>query len=219
MHHDFWHERWQQNQIGFHQDEVQPLLRKYWPGLAAKSGDRVFVPLCGKSLDMWWLRQQGQQVVGVELSPLAVQAFFEEAEVTPARTSNGLQECWQASDIRIYSGDFFMLQPRDISICNVIYDRAALIALPPAMRRDYVAHLHRLFPQGARMLLVTLDYPQAEMDGPPFSVSDAEVRELYKSVRLLESRDVLAENDRFRQRGVSRLDENAYLIDLNPCDN
>ncbi len=217
MHPDFWHERWQQNQTGFHQDEVHPLLSKYWPALAAT--DCVFVPLCGKSLDMWWLRQRGSRVVGVELSPLAVQAFFEDAGVTPARTSNGSLECWQASDIKIYSGDFFTLQPPDVSGCSVIYDRAALIALPPAMRRDYVAHLHRLFPRGARMLLVTLDYPQAEMDGPPFSVSDAEVRELYKSAQLLESKDVLAENDRFRQRGVSRLNENAYLIELESCDN
>jgi thiopurine S-methyltransferase len=214
MHPDFWHDRWQQNQIGFHQDEVHSLLRKYWPELVA-AASRVFVPLCGKSLDMWWLRQQGQQVTGVELSQLAVQAFFEEAGVTPARTSNGLLECWQTSDITIYSGDFFLLQPQDVEDCSLIYDRASLIALPPAMRRDYVAHLHRLFPQGARMLLVTLDYPQAEMDGPPFSVSDAEVRELYGSAQLLESKDVLAENDRFRQRGVSRLYENAYLVEIN----
>jgi thiopurine S-methyltransferase len=218
MDHDFWHERWQQNQIGFHQDEVHPLLSKFWPEMSVTAGARVFVPLCGKSLDLWWLRQQGHQVVGVELSKLAVEAFFEEAGVTPARTSNDLLECWQASDITLYCGDFFALRPQDVAGCGLIYDRASLIALPPAMRRDYVKHLHRLFPQGARMLLVTLDYPQAEMDGPPFSVSDAEVRELYGSVQLLESRDVLPENDRFRQRGVSKMTENAYLIELKPCN-
>ncbi len=215
MHPDFWHDRWQQDQIGFHQDAVHPLLREYWQLLPVVAGSRVFVPLCGKSLDMWWLRQQGHPVVGVELSPLAVQAFFEEAGVTPARTSCGGLESWQASDIRLYCGDFFALQPQDVAGCHLIYDRASLIALPPDMRCDYVAHLHRLSPQGAHMLLVTLDYPQAEMDGPPFSVSDAEVHALYRTAKRLESREALAENDRFRQRGVSRLYENAYLIEIN----
>jgi len=215
---DFWHERWQQQQIGFHQNEVHPLLSRHWPDMGAAAG-LVFVPLCGKSLDMWWLRRQGQQVIGVELSPLAVQAFFAEAGVTPAPLSHPAMECWHAGDITLYCGDFFALRPQDVAGCSLIYDRASLIALPPAMRRDYVAHLHHLFPQGARMLLVTLDYPQAEMDGPPFAVSDAEVHELYDSVKRLASLDVLAENDRFRQRGVSRLNENAYLVTIKPCDN
>jgi thiopurine S-methyltransferase len=216
MHPDFWHERWQQNQIGFHQDEVHPYLSQYWPSAAT---GRVFVPLCGKTLDLWWLRQQGHSVVGVELSPLAVQAFFDEADVTPAKTSNGTAlECWQASDIQLYCGDFFALRSEDIAGCKMIYDRAALIALPPDLRREYVRHLHHLFPQGAQMLLVTLDYPQTEMDGPPFAVSDTEVHELYTRVQPLTSQDVLVQNDRFRQRGVSRLNENAYLIELSPCD-
>ncbi len=214
---DFWHERWQQNQIGFHQDEVHPMLRRFWP--TSGKGKSVFVPLCGKSLDMWWLRQKGHPVVGVELSPLAAQDFFAEADVTPARSAAGPLECWQASDIKLYCGDFFALQPQHVADCSMIYDRAALIALPPEMRRDYVAHLHRLFPQGARMLLVTLEYPQAEMDGPPFSVSEAEVRALYDRPISLASHDILAENERFRQRGVSSLDEHAYLIDLPPCNN
>lgn len=212
MHPDFWQERWQQNQIGFHQDEVHPYLRQFWPNTAS---GRVFVPLCGKTLDLWWLRQQGHSVVGVELSPLAVQAFFDEAGVTPAVASHRDLECWQASNVDLYCGDFFALRPEDVAGCQMVYDRAALIALPPDLRREYVSHLHHLFPQGAHMLLVTLDYPQIEMDGPPFAVSDAEVRNLYSSAQQLTSHDVLAQNDRFRQRGVSRLNENAYMIELN----
>lgn len=218
MHHDYWHDRWEQNQTGFHQDEPHPLLRKFWPDRSTATG-RVFVPLCGKTLDMWWLRRQGFQVVGVELSPLAVGAFFAEAGVTPTTASSGALEYRQADDIRLYCGDFFALRPEDVAGCNLIYDRASLIALPPDMRRNYVAHLHHLFPQGARMLLVTLDYPQAEMDGPPFAVSDAEVHELYPAARQLAGRDVLAQNERFSRRGVSRLTENAYQIELPPCDN
>ncbi len=216
MHPDFWHERWQQNQIGFHQDEVHPYLRQFWPNTAS---GRIFVPLCGKTLDLWWLRQQGHSVVGVELSPIAVQAFFDEAGVTPAITAKGPMECWQASDIQLYCGDFFALRPEDVTDCEMIYDRAALIALPPDLRREYVSHLHHLFPQGAHMLLVTLDYPQAEMNGPPFAVSDTEVRNLYSSVQQLASQDVLTQNERFSQRGVSRLNENAYMIEIPSCNN
>lgn len=209
---DFWHERWVLNQIGFHQDEVHPLLHKHWQQSATTG--KVFVPLCGKSLDMWWLRQQGHAVVGIDLSPLAVAAFFDEAGVTPSRSRHGALECWQASDITLYCGDFFALQPQDVADCRLIYDRAALIALPPEMRHDYVAHLHRLFPHGAHMLLITLDYPQAEMNGPPFAVSDDEIRRHYDAAQILKNCDVLAENERFRQRGVSRLHENVYLIEI-----
>ncbi len=219
MHADFWHARWQQNQIGFHLDIAHPLLIQHWKTMGAKAGEPVFVPLCGKSLDLWWLRQQGQKVIGVELSPLAVRLFYEEAGVTPARISGDVMECWQASDIRLYCGDFFVMRPQDVTGCRLVYDRASLIALPPAMRREYVLHLCRLFPQGVRILLVTLDYLQTEMDGPPFAVTDAEVHSLYGQAQRLESRDVLAENDRFRQRGVSRLNENIYLIELKPCSN
>ena len=109
---------------------------------------------------------------------------------------------------------FFELQPSDVESCRLVYDRGSLGALPPAMRRDYAEHLHRLFPNGARMLLVTFDYPPAEMNGPPFAVTEAEVRELYGAVQLLARRDVLADYPPLRQRGLSQLHETAYLVEL-----
>ncbi len=212
MQSEFWHERWQLQQIAFHQAEVHPLLAKLWPRLNPQAGDGVFVPMCGKTLDMRWLQEQGQRVVGVELSPLAVDAFFAEAGVTPVRTPHGALESVQAGDVTVYCGDFFALKPEDVAGCQLIYDRGSLIALPPQMRRDYVIHLRKLFPGGARILLVTFDYPPAEMQGPPFAVTDAEVREFYASVELLVSEDVFAANPQMGQRGLTRLQENAYLI-------
>lgn len=214
MESEFWHQRWASNQIGFHQAEIQPLLRQHWPRLRAAPGQGVLVPLCGKTRDLWWLQEQGQRVVGAELSPVAVEAFFAEAAVKAATTPHGDLQRWDGQEITLYCGDFFALRPADVADCQLIYDRAALIALPPAMRRAYANHLHTLFPQGARMLLISMDYPQTEMAGPPFSVGEAEVRELYKSVELLQSADVLAANPQLAQRGVTRVSETAYLVEI-----
>lgn len=211
----FWHERWALKQIAFHQNEIHPFLQKFWPEVTLANADSaVFVPLCGKTRDMGWLREQGHAVVGVELSPVAVTEFFAEASLQPACSQEGALERREAEGITLFTGDFFALQPTDVAPCRLIYDRGSLVALPPAMRRDYVAHLRRLFPDGARILLVCYDYAQAEMSGPPFAVTEAEVRGFYGDVRLLAREEVLASNPGMRQRGLSQLFESAYLVEL-----
>ena len=214
MDRNFWHERWALKQIGFHQESTHPLLLGHWPQLGPQQGEGVFVPLCGKTRDMGWLQEQGHPVAGVELSPIAVEEFFGEASLEPVRSQAGPLQRYEAGGIALLCGDFFALQPGDVAGCRLVYDRAALIALPPAMRRDYVEQLHRLFPGGARMLLIALDYPQAEMSGPPFAVTEAEVRERYGAVQVLERRDVLPDQPQLRRRGVTRLFETAYRVDL-----
>lgn len=214
----FWHERWATRQIGFHQADVHALLAAHWPHIRGTAADAtpggVFVPLCGKSNDMTWLRSQGHPVVGVELSPFAVAEYFAEAGLTPERTPAGTLDRSAADGVTLYAGDFFATTPAEVADCRFIYDRAALVALPPDMRRDYVAHLRRLFPQGARMLLVAFDYPQAQMDGPPFSVPDAEVQEHFPNAELLQELDALDQSPNLRQRGVTRLTERAYLVEI-----
>jgi thiopurine S-methyltransferase len=214
MNPDFWLTRWQNGEIGFHSKETHPFLSEFWPQLPACK--RVFVPLCGKSLDMQWLCEQGLAVLGVELSELAVKDFFKSTNQQPEISQQGALQSWKAEGVAILCGDFFSLTAVDVTGCDVIYDRAALIALPPELRIRYVETIKRLFPVGTRMLLVTLAYPQNEMDGPPFSVSDEEVRDFYQggTIEALASRDVLQDNQRFQQRGVSKLFENAYLITL-----
>ncbi len=211
---EFWHDRWANNQIGFHEADAHALLKTFYPRLGARSGDGVFVPLCGKSLDMRWLREQGLNVHGVELSPLAVGAFFDEAKITPTRAPHGALERWQGGGFTLYCGDLFALAPADVEGCRFVYDRAAMIALPPEMRGNYVAHLRGLFPHGARMLLITLEYPQEQTSGPPFSVPDAEVRSAYSTVERVASNDILAASPQLAGRGVTALRENAYLVDL-----
>ena len=215
---EFWLERWQQNQIGFHQGRVNPYLQQFWPQLGIAPASRVFVPLCGKSSDMLWLRAQGHEVVGVELSELAIRAFFEENGLTvEVRGEDGFL-IFEGDGIRLYCGDFFHLAPNHVAGVSAVFDRAALIALPPELRSDYVAHLHELLAPDTQALLVTFEYPQTQMQGPPFSVEEAEVRILYAAdgLRLLHTEDILNQEPRFRERGVTCLQEKVYALAYNP---
>ncbi|HID48915.1 MAG TPA: thiopurine S-methyltransferase [Chromatiales bacterium] len=211
---EFWRQRWRNNRIGFHLGQVNPYLVKYWPTLGLHAGSRVFVPLCGKSLDMLWLAEQGYEVVGVEISPIAVRAFFEENRLEPEITQQGAFEIWVVDQITILLGDFFELTPGQLGEVAAVYDRASLIALPADMRAGYVEHLHALCPAVPR-LLITLDYDQSRMAGPPFAVGDEEVRDLYAergSLVRLAAEDVLADNPRFREQGLDRMVESVWRM-------
>ena len=214
---DFWLERWDRGEIGFHQDEVNPYLIQYWQELHLAQDSLAFVPLCGKSRDMLWLHKQGYRVLGVELSSIAAQAFFKENGYFPQHLSIGKFDSCEANGIRILCGDFFDLSKESLENVGAVYDRASLIALPPDMRESYARHLADILPPGTQILLVTVDYPQAEMQGPPFSVTSSEVELLYREfaeVRLLAQLDVLAKNPRFRERGLNRLQESIFLLKL-----
>lgn len=171
----FWHQRWQSSQIGFHLPAPNPRLVEHWPALGVPVEHEVFVPLCGKTVDMRWLAARGHRVRGVELSPLAAEAFFAEAGETPTRTADGAHTRHEAGPIVLLEGDVFEVD----HALDAIYDRAALIALPPDLRARYAAHLTRLARPGARMLLVTLAWPEGQRQGPPFAVSDELVEHYY----------------------------------------
>lgn len=174
-----WLQRWRSGGTGWHQPHVTPLLEAHWPGLGVPAGSRVLVPLCGKSLDMAWLAQQGYLVLGVELSPIAVQQFFEEQRLQPTvrQEADGLHHV--VGNIEIVQGNVFDLDARVLAGCAAVYDRAALIALPAFERARYARQIHARLPQGSRGLLLTLEYPQEQMQGPPFSVQQQEVEHLF----------------------------------------
>ncbi len=179
MKHEFWLERWERNQIGFHQAEINRYLISHWTELGLPSGAKVFVPLCGKSLDMLWLREQGHTVVGNELSTKAVKAFFSENDLEATVSEGPRYTRYEAEGVEILAGDFFALTPADLNGIRAVYDRAALIALPQTMRQAYARHMSSLLPGGARILLVTMEYPPEALEGPPFSLTDEEVHALY----------------------------------------
>ncbi|WP_319558523.1 thiopurine S-methyltransferase [Thiomicrorhabdus sp.] len=204
---DFWIERWQLNQIGFHQNEVNGFLRRHWPRLGLHPSDRVLVPLCGKSLDLLWLSQLGHEVVGVELSEKALRDFVaENALQAKVYDFHGLC-AYHAENMTLLCADLFHMTPSHTEGVRGVYDRAALIALPPEMRLSYAELMQRLLPEGCVYLLVTMDYDQSRMDGPPFSVSDNEVKQLFahaKSFEILESVD-------FERKGL-KVREKTWLI-------
>jgi thiopurine S-methyltransferase len=205
--HEFWLERWKTQDIGFHQPQFDPALDKFWSRLAVPAGARVFVPLCGKSLDMQWLAERGHAVVGAELSEQAVDEFFAERDLVPNVRREGGFIVKTSGPYEIWVGDFFALPPSAVAGVAGIYDRAALVALPADMQRRYADKLKALLPT-APILLSTIDYVQREMDGPPFATSPKMVDDLfadrYERIDLV-SKDVLAGHPHFQQRGLTAL--------------
>ena len=167
---------------------------------------------------MLWLVQQGHKVVGIEISPLAVEAFFSENGLSPSIASGPGYTCWSDAGIELYCGDFFSLETGVIGNVDGFFDRAALVAMPPSKRPAYVSQLTRLLPAQASGLLVTMDYNPREMDGPPFAVSAGEVESLFAGdylVEQLQVADVLELNPAFRDKGLGRLTEQVFRLTRN----
>ncbi len=188
----FWHQRWQTSEIPFHERAVNPRLLKHFPALSLATGNRVFVPLCGKSLDIGWLLALGQAVAGAELSELAVKQLFVELGMEPSISELGEVRHYGGKKLDIFVGDIFEVSREILGPVDGVYDRAALVALPEEMRKRYATHLTAITAQ-APQLLISYEYDQAMLEGPPFSVGRAEVRRLYGesySLTLLDSADV-----------------------------
>ncbi len=176
----FWHQKWERGEIGFHQSEVNPSLQAHFGGLKVPAGARVFLPLCGKTLDISWLLAQGYRVVGAELSELAVQALFDNLAVQPDIVRHDHLLHYSAQDLEIFVGDVFALSEALLGPVDAVYDRAALVALPPETRPKYAAHtteITRVAPQ----LLISYEYDQILRKGPPFSVESAEIDQIFGS--------------------------------------
>lgn len=189
---EFWHQKWERGEIGFHQAQANPLLVKYASQLNLVPGSRILLPLCGMTIDISWLLGQGFGIVGVELSQLAIERLFDALKLEPQINPVGNLLHYRAQDIDIFVGNFFDLSAEQLGRVDAIYDRAALVALPEAMRRQYASHLTTLT-EAAPQLLITFEYDQSQMTGPPFSVPQPEIERLYDTAyrsQLLESRAV-----------------------------
>ncbi|MEP7289012.1 MAG: thiopurine S-methyltransferase [Chloroflexota bacterium] len=175
----FWHQRWEANDIPFHESKANPLLVTYFKELSIAKGSRVFVPLCGKTLDIAWLLSNGYRVAGVELSELAVKQLFVELGIEPEITDISEVKYYSATDIDIFVGDIFNLTRKLLGSIDAIFDRAALVALSENMRIRYSKHVTDIT-GNAPQLLITYEYDQKLMQGPPFSISNEEVSRHYK---------------------------------------
>lgn len=228
----YWQQAWDEGKIGFHQSKVNTRLVKYWSHAIDATNDSplsgsavetakscVFVPLCGKSLDMLWLHQQGHQVLGVELSAIAAKAFFEENnlefEETAVEGFTFFTGTANAEGITLMAGDFFQLTAEHTRMCTALYDRASMIAMTPDMRADYARRLAVLMPSNSRGILLTISYDQSRMQGPPFSVSDDNARTLLSENFLIDQLEHFSGPERLgnlAKRGLETLDERVYLL-------
>ncbi|POZ51638.1 thiopurine S-methyltransferase [Methylovulum psychrotolerans] len=210
-----WLQCWRDQQTDFNQKSVNPLLIRFWPGLGLVRGSRVFVPLCGKSLDMIWLAQQGHEVIGVELSPIAVRAFFRENHLKPTRRRVGQFTLWRQGRLSILCGDFFSLTLAELGQIDTVYDRAALTALPEAIRMLYIAHLQAIVSQAAQVFLLTTEDAQAdETLGEALGVGE-EITALYAegfAIELTHVESVFERNPEWPEQPPERTEYKVYRL-------
>jgi thiopurine S-methyltransferase len=212
---DFWLDRWRTAQIGFHQAAVDRHLKAYWPLLELPANSPVFVPLCGKSLDLMWLRERGHSVKGVELSPVALESFFMEHGILGRRRSLPDFDVYEADGFTLFCGDYFKLTPALLGSVPAIYDRAALISWTPAAREAYVNQLTDLTRPGTQMLLIAIEFPPEQMKGPPFPLTRDAIDDLYAdrySIEELGRHEILDLEPRLKARGLTELREVCYRM-------
>lgn len=213
MKQQFWHNCWEKTSIGFHQEQMQPLLVDHFADLLEVNDSRVFVPCCGKSSDLLFFSNRFK-VIGNELSAIAAQDFFKDNHLQPNIKESLPFTIYQQGNIEIYQGDFFSLRPKAFQAFDWIYDRAALIAFPPPMQADYVEHLRGFFSDNTRLFLLSLEYPEDEMQGPPFSTDEQTIKRLFLgfNVERKSSRNLTGQKFAQRLFPVSSLVETLYII-------
>ena len=212
---DFWLNRWRTAQIGFHQASVDRHLKAYWPLLKLRANSPVFVPLCGKSLDLMWLRERGHSVKGVELSPVALESFFMEHGIPARRHVLADFDAYEADGLTLFRGDYFKLTSALLGSVSAIYDRAALISWPPAARESYVKQLNLLTSPGTQTLLTVVEFPPDQMSGPPFPLTRDTIENLYAShysIEELARHEILELEPRLKARGLTELREVCYRL-------
>ena len=216
MEHDFWHQAWAKTDSpGWQQKSINPYLVEHWVDSGALPGEGVFVPLCGRSLDMQWLRDYGHHIIGIDLSVTALQEFCKQQSIDAVCERDGDLTVFRAPGWTLYAGDFFKLQAAHIGRVSRVYDRAALIALPPQMRGTYASHLQSILPGGSEIFAITIAYDQKMMKGPPFSVSDDELLDHYEQaydVQTLASASGPDQLGNLAARGLDALTESCFLL-------
>ena len=212
---EFWLNRWQKGETGFHRQEFHDSLTQHWPSLNLEQGSTVFVPLCGKSRDMVWLAQQGHKVIGIELSEIAIDSFFANENLEPAVRNVSTFTIKSAGPYELWCGDIFSMPHDALQDISAIYDRASLVAFPSKDQERYVEFLAANTSPLTKLLLISLHYGPTEMDGPPFSTSPERVRELFAknfTIKDLERSSVLDKNENLKKRGLSWVEESTYVI-------
>ncbi|HJP12565.1 MAG TPA: thiopurine S-methyltransferase [Gammaproteobacteria bacterium] len=210
-----WLKFWENNETNWHGDRITQELVEYFELFELETRDKVFVPLCGKSLDMIYIMNQGFSVVGVEISEIGVRQFFSENNLTYKITKVDDFDLYSSENLEIYCGDFFSLTSKHLNNVKAVLDSKSLIALEPDLRQKYAKHLNDIISLGVRILLVTLQYPQHQMSGPPFSVDESEVESLFSMAfesRKLKSFNDIENGSKLVRAGVDFINNAAYCL-------
>lgn len=212
----YWQSRWRKDKTGWHLNKVYPLLPKFWPSLTLKAGAQVLVPLCGKSLDMRWFVEEGFKVTGIEASEKALHEFMNNYPgLFVSRQKYGCS-IFRSEDIELWQGNFLSLPPKALPSFDAVYDKAALVALPKQMRKVYAQKVLECCNSGTQILLQSFEYNQDEMGGPPFSVDEQEIQQLYGDqfeLTLLYKESKIELLNKFQRRGLSSyFNENIYHL-------
>jgi thiopurine S-methyltransferase len=211
----YWESRWQKNNIGFHNPEINSYLLEFAPISIPENTKKVLVPLCGKTKDMIWLRDKGYSVIGIEAIPLACESFFREQEIPyELKKSHGFT-IYFSENLEIWCGDFFKFPNKVIQECEFIYDRACIVALPSELRILYAKKINEAAVSGTNMLVHTFFYDQEKMAGPPFSVPNEEIDQKFSEqwqIKTLFDNSVLAKYERYRTKGLNQLSESVLHL-------
>lgn len=210
-----WIQRWKDGETGWHSDKPNSKLIEFIDCLELQVGDSVFVPLCGKTQDMLYLLEHGYRVIGVELSQLAVEQFFSENNLTYLLHQTDQFNVYQSENITLYCGDYFALEKSMLSSVVAVYDRASLIALPVDLRAKYAQHLYSIISNNCRVLLLTLNYPQSQISGPPFAVNKDEVVSLFGKgfeCQQLQCFNDIKNEPKFLRAGVDFIEKATYCL-------
>lgn len=217
MEKSYWESRWKKNKIGFHTPQGEEALHKWWHHLITSEKDlNVLIPLCGKSPDIEWIAKQGANVIGVEFIELACEDFFKERKIHPFVQKHPFGNHYVYDRIELWASDLMKIPEAVLSISNLVYDRAALVALPPHLRVAYIEKIAKVLKPGSKMLLISFDYPQKEMNGPPFSIPEQEINVLFSkhyTIRLLEANEILSSLKKYEQKGLSHLKKLVFLLE------
>lgn len=206
----FWHNRWATQQTGWHKADFNELLVKYWPSLNTPNGCDVLVPLCGKSRDMLWLANQGHSVIGLEMVEQAITTFFSENKLNYIIEEKTTHKIYTSKPFTIYHGNVFDIESRALKV-DAWYDRAAMIAIEPSNRGTYVEQIRSHTKPGAVGLLITFAYPQEEMEGPPYSLDDNQVTELFSNGFKVECLENIQLDDD-KDRGLSFVTSSVFKL-------
>lgn len=212
---NFWLDKWQKKDTKFDQMNVNPYLIKYEKIFESLEGKKIFVPLCGKSIDILWFLKQGAEVIGVELSTIAVESFFFENNLTYKKINKNYFTIYLAKSLKFICGDFFQLDKNEVGDIDWVYDRASLVALDNITRVEYAKKISQLFPIKIKMMLITLSYKSDVPEYPPYSVTDKEVHLLFSKnfqINTLVQDENLDIMLHLIKRGLVDLTDRVYLL-------